>query len=387
MNYQQEIQRLQAHGLLRSLRQVEPQGNGKCRYEGREMINLSSNDYLGLSSDYALLRQFKAQLGQHPRWFALGASSSRLLSGNYPLYEEVEEQLCRMYDAQAALFFNSGYHANLGILPALAQKGDLILSDKLCHASLIDGIRLSAAEHIRYRHLDYQHLASILERKRQHYRQVFVVSESVFSMDGDEVNLQKLVALKEQFNTLLYIDEAHSIGVKGVQGLGSCETQQAIGKIDLLVGTLGKAYASVGAFAVLGKELQQMLVNRARTLIYTTALPPINLAWTKFVLDQMPLFQEKRLRLASLSSLLSQALHAKGYPTNESHIQPLIIGDNQAAVALAEHLQREGFLIFPIRPPTVPPGTARLRLSLTADLSPAVLQSFAELIPRKEVQR
>lgn len=384
MNYQQEINRLNEAGLLRSLHSTDALGNGKCLFEGRKMLNLSSNDYLGLSSDEPLQAEFRAQLAEHPEWLKFGASSSRLLTGNSSLYQEVESLLCRNYGASAALFFNSGYHANVGILPALAQKGDLIISDKLCHASLIDGIRLSSAEHIRYRHLDYAHLESILQRKRQIYKRVFIVSESVFSMDGDEADLPTLVDIKERFDAMLYVDEAHAIGVKGICGLGLCEVQKVSTQIDLLVGTLGKAYASVGAFVVLGNTLKQVLVNRARTLIYTTALPPINMAWTKMVMERMPQFKELRLHLASLVSLASQSVQQKGYAVQENHILPLIVGSNQAAIALALHLQKEGYLAFPIRPPTVPVGAARLRISLTADMTIQELQLFLNQIPAKE---
>ena len=286
---------------------MEPLSDGYCNYQGRRLLNLSSNDYLGLLSDETLKADFLIHLAQTPSSFHFGAGSSRLLTGNNTVYDQTEELLKLQYSAQSALLFNSGYHANLGILPALTDKSDLILSDKLCHASIIDGIRLSTADHIRYRHLDYVQLRDILQKKRHLYQHVFIVTESVFSMDGDQADVRELVAIKNDFSAFLYVDEAHSVGVRGIKGLGTCEEHGVLADVEIIVGTFGKALASVGAFAVFSATLKQMMVNKARTLLFTTALPPINVAWTQFVLQRIPALTDAREQLKMLGQMMSSS--------------------------------------------------------------------------------
>ncbi len=378
--YQNEIIQLENMGQNRTLKAIENGENGSCEYQGRQMLNLSSNDYLGLATDTKLKDDFLQQLQQNLHWLAMGSGSSRLLTGNSSLYDETETALKEWYQAEAALFFNSGYHANSGILPALAQKGDLILSDKLCHASLIDGIRLSAADQVRYRHADYAHLESILEKRRHLYQRVFIVSESVFSMDGDTIDLNRLVAIKEKYDAILYIDEAHAVGALGEKGLGLCEVQGVVNKIDIILGTMGKAMASVGAYAILSDTLKKVLINKARTLIFTTALPSVNMAWSKFIIERMAEFKPHRQKLQQLTDRCNSKVKELGFEPSHGYIIPFIVGENKVAVALAEHLQRKGFLIFPIRPPTVPKGTARLRMSLTANFNPEDIDNAMEEI-------
>lgn len=382
MTFDKQLTRIKEQGLMRELRTVEQESGAYCSYKGRKMLNLTSNDYLGLANNQVLKDQFLKEI-EETSVFTFGASSSRLLTGNTHLYDEVESLLAQIYEAEAALFFNSGYHANMGILPALTDKKDLILSDKLCHASMIDGIRLSQPEHIRYRHMDHDQLITILKKKRHLFNRVFIVTESVFSMDGDVNNLQQLVDIKERFDCILYVDEAHAVGVLGNKGLGLCEEQLVTKQIDILVGTLGKAYASVGAFAILTNNLKQLLVNKARTLIYTTALPPVNMAWNRFIIERMSDFKMERKQLKALSAYVVEELKLKGYTVHDSHIMPVMIGDNKMAVQLAEHLQKEGFLVFPIRPPTVPVGTARLRISLMANMIQEDLGQLMPLIPNR----
>ncbi|TRX64267.1 8-amino-7-oxononanoate synthase [Carboxylicivirga sp. M1479] len=381
MIYHEQIESIIDTGLLREFKQVVPEESGRCIYEGRELLNLTSNDYLGLATNTSLKQDFMQEVMDDPKLLGFGASSSRLLTGNSDLYDDAEYLLKMNYSAEAALFFNSGYHANMGILPSISEKKDLILSDKLCHASIIDGIRLSQADHLRYRHLDYEQLMMILQKKRHLYQRVFIVSESLFSMDGDTADLARLVTIKERFNCYLYIDEAHAVGAIGENGLGVCEQQNVVSKIDLIVGTLGKAYASIGAFVILSQTLKVLLVNKARTLIYTTALPPINMAWNKFVIRQMIQFRAQRINLSKLSHHLNEELKKKVYKVHMSHIVPIMIGNNQSAVELANHLRKKGFLVFPIRPPTVPKNTARLRISLTANMHLSDLNEFVNLIP------
>ena len=378
--FREIIELVEKQGLSRTLKAIESDVEGYCSFRGKSMLNLSSNDYLGLATNIKLKEEFMAEVAKNPTWLSLGSGSSRLLTGNTSLYDEMEESLRKWYGSKAALFFNSGYHANSGILPALTEKGDLILSDKLCHASIIDGIRLSNAEQVRYRHADYAHLESILKKRRHLHDQIFIVSESVFSMDGDSIDLKRLVEIKEKYDAILYIDEAHAVGALGENGLGLCEVQEVTPKIDILIGTMGKAMASVGAYAILNETLKSVLVNKARTLIFTTALPSINIAWSKFIVDKMPVFHKYREKLQHLVTCCNQKVSEMGFEPSEGYIIPFVVGENEVAVQLAEYLQGKGFLVFPIRPPTVPKGTARLRLSLTANLKQADVEAAMDEI-------
>lgn len=375
-SFQDELQQIESSGLLRQLRSLSASTEGHSVVNGARMLNLSSNDYLGLAVDDALRESFvQSQLPLIGDGL-FSASSSRLLSGNHAYYEQVEAQLADMY-GRSALFFNSGYHANLGILPALVGKDDLILSDKLVHASLIDGIRLSGATHVRYRHCDYGQLEEFLKSRRHLYKRVVVVTESVFSMDGDVADLHTLVALKNRYGALLYVDEAHAVGTRGNTGLGIAEEVGELSNIDLLVGTMGKALASVGAFVVCDEVIKKLLINKCRTLIFTTALPPVNMAWSLWVLQYIGSMQHRREQLTFLSKQASTLLRQGGFDAmSYSNIIPVIIGDNHQAMALSNQLQEGGFFVLPVRPPTVPVGTARLRLSLSSDM---VWEKIAEM--------
>ncbi|MFT3739809.1 MAG: 8-amino-7-oxononanoate synthase [Breznakibacter sp.] len=372
----QEIEQIKQQGRFRQMRECNHLEPTLSEVDGVRMANFSSNDYLGLATDADLAVGFEEQWLGSAVGNPYGACSSRLLAGNNRLYVAVEHQLAHMY-GRPALYFNSGYHANVGILPALAQKGDLVLSDKLVHASLIDGIRLCNADHVRFRHLDNGQLLQVLREKRHRYRHVFIVTESVFSMDGDVADLAKLVQIKQEFDAFLYVDEAHSVGLRGGLGLGLSEELGLLPQIDLLVGTMGKAWASVGAFVICNGIFRQMLVNKCRTLIFTTALPPVNLAWTLYVLQQNKSFASRRRKLADLSLACQRMLSLMEMASeSQSHILPVMVGDSKAAVKLSEHLQQSGFFVMPVRPPTVPQGTSRLRLSLTANLSMDQLESL-----------
>ena len=265
------------------------------------------------------------------------------------------------------MVLNSGYHANIGILPALAGKRDLIVADKLVHASIIDGLRLSEAEMLRFRHLDYEHLREILFNHREEYDNVFIVTESIFSMDGDVADLQELCDLKREYDTFLYVDEAHAVGVRGTNGLGCCEEQGCIDDIDFIVGTFGKAFASYGAFVVCDEMFRDFLVNTQRSLIFTTALPPVNVAWTRFILNRMPDFYSYRMKLSGIAEQLRTTLANRGFETRgDSHIVPFLCGSNENSVYMSELFQDNGFFVLPVRYPTVPKNEARIRFSLNA---------------------
>ncbi|WP_394124706.1 8-amino-7-oxononanoate synthase [Psychrobacter nivimaris] len=362
--------------------------------DGKALLNIASNDYLGLGGDTELQAQFLAQVGQlsvthTPK---MSATSSRLLTGNDIQLEALEEELQSWYqiaiekqsltDSKSVLVLNSGYHANLGILPALTTLPvkTLILADKLVHASIIDGLRLSQSKLVtyrRYRHNDYEHLAKCIEQADETVERIIIVTESIFSMDGDRADLPELVQLKSKDDRIeLYVDEAHAVGVLGHTGLGLAEETHTLADIDYLVGTFGKAFASVGAYIMCDEIVKQWLINAMRPLIFSTALPPINHAWTRFILAKMPTLTDQRAHLAQLSTTLSRAIDTRHRvsPTlqdiyYESPIVPYILGDNASTLAKAQQLQAAGFYALPIRPPTVPTNTARIRLVMNAKLT------------------
>jgi 8-amino-7-oxononanoate synthase len=382
-SYHETLLQLRATGRLRELRPLEGRNGCRVRYDGRVMLNLTSNDYLGLAGDENLQRRFYGRIDERSflDQYGLGAASSRLLTGDTAKSHSLEKILANSYGKPAALLYNSGYHANIGILPALCGKNDLILSDKLNHASIHDGMRLSQAGHRRYRHCDYDHLQEILERHRQDYDRVVVVSESVFSMDGDVADLRRLADLKRQYDCLLYIDEAHAVGLYGPQGLGQVEEQGVIEDVDLLVGTFGKALASIGAYVLCAEEVREYLINHSRSLIFTTALPPVVISWNQFVFQHMLGLDRERRHLALMAEQLRTDLRRHGLQTDGStNIVPVLIGSAARAVVLAEKMQERGCLIFPVRPPAVPEGTSRFRLSLTADMQWSDLAGLAEQI-------
>jgi len=368
-----ELEVLRQKQQLRTLGTLTKRADVYADFNGRRYLNLSSNDYLGLGGNPQLVTEFLASGADVAvlDYFGLTSSSSRLLTGNHASYDALEADLAALYQTEAACVFNSGYHANLGLLSALAERPDLILSDKLNHASIMDGMRLAEAKFLRYQHLDYTHLEELLRQHRDTARRIFIVTESVFSMDGDVADLRTLVALKERYGAFLIVDEAHALGVFGQQGRGVCEAQGVpTANIDILLAPCGKAVASLGAYAMMPKLIKDYLINKMRPLIFTTALPPVILNWDRFILRKMIGMEAERTALQLLAQRLRAALTAHGLQTGgASQIMPIIIGENDAAVNLATFLREQGFLIFAIRPPTVPPHTARLRLSLNAALS------------------
>ncbi|WP_296205884.1 8-amino-7-oxononanoate synthase [Psychrobacter sp. UBA3962] len=356
----------------------------------RRLLNISSNDYLGLGNETQLQSQFLSYLQQMPDSVLpkMGSTSSRLLTGNHSQLPLLEAELLDWYrlalpekqssmSNKAVLVVNSGYHANIGILPALAKLpvNTLILTDTLIHASLIDGVRLIGSKHThctyqRYRHNDMEHLTALIEQATDEVERIIVVTESIFSMDGDRADLQGLVKLKASDPRIeLYVDEAHAVGVLGHNGLGLAEETQTLEDIDYIVGTFGKAFASMGAYVICDASIREWLINQMRSFIFSTALPPITHCWTRFVLAKMPSLSNLRNHLAEVSLRVSQAIHTDSEVSYQSPIIPYILGDNASAVQKAQALQQAGFYTLPIRPPTVPVGTARIRLVMNAKLS------------------
>jgi 8-amino-7-oxononanoate synthase len=401
--FENELNELKQDNQYRFLKTIHSRDNKFVIYNNKKYINLSSNDYLGLATDKDYINKYYAELNDRNLvdLFGPGSTSSRLLSGNFGLYAELEQMLSDVYNKairmhnndikpikKYALVFNSGYHANVGIISALTDKNSLILSDSLNHASIIDGIRLSRAHCIPYEHLNYERLMSILEEKRDKYKTVIIISESVFSMDGDIADIQKLVEIKNRFNALLYIDEAHATGLFGNTGLGICEKENVINDVDILLGTFGKAFASQGAYIITNSILREYLINKTRTLIYSTALPPVIVNWNIHTLKNFSHFDEKRKMLQDIAKMLRSSLQDNGIKTaGASQIVPAIIGNKEKTVQMSEDLQRNGFLIFPIRPPTVPSGTSRIRISLTANLIWEDIQSIPKILSWRKICR
>jgi 8-amino-7-oxononanoate synthase len=380
-HYAKQLDGLKQQGNFRQFSSNIQQGR-EIYINDQRMLNFASNDYLGLASDLELRTQFFDETPNAQR--RMSSSSSRLLTGHFPEYELLEESLTQAFSGRAALLFNSGYHMNIGILPALADSKTLILADKLIHASMIDGIRLSSAKYVRYRHNDLEHLAQLLLKYHEDeaFERIIVVTESIFSMDGDETDLTKLVEIKKQFyKVMLYVDEAHAIGVRGEQGLGCAEQYQVIEEIDFLVGTFGKAIASVGGYLICHPVIREFLINAMRPLIFSTAQPPVCMAWTNFILQKVLGLGQLRQHLHNTTEYLQQAVQAKGFDCpSTSHIVPVIIGDSNQTVKKAKTLQEAGFYIMPVRPPTVPQHGSRLRISLTAQISQADLDQLIPLL-------
>lgn len=380
-NYAAKLDELKQQGNLRQFT-TNIQDGRNIQINHQSMLNLSSNDYLGLASNLHLREQFFDETPNEYR--IMSSSSSRLLTGNFPEYEQLENSLSDAFHGRAALLFNSGYHMNIGILPALSDSKTLILADKLVHASLIDGIRLSTAKYLRYRHNDLNHLIQLLQKYHvdESFDRIIVVTESIFSMDGDETDLSELVRIKQQFNkVMLYVDEAHAIGVRGEQGLGCAEQYDVVDEIDFLVGTFGKALASVGGYLMCHPIVREYLINAMRPLIFSTAQPPICMAWTHFIFQKALKLSTQRQHLRAISQSLQHTIQHKGFECpSTSHIVPVIIGDSQKTVEKANQLQHAGFYIMPVRPPTVPKNSSRLRICLNTQIAQTDLDQLVEML-------
>lgn len=360
---------LAEQGCLRTLPRVEIDGI-YLYHQGRKYLNLSSNDYLGIAAG-KYHKSFMESVCSEARSdgrFLLSNPSSRLVTGNSGGYDELEEAIGGLY-GRRALVLGSGYLLNSGILPAITGKEDIILTDKYVHASIIDGLRLCPAPWHRYAHNDMDHLESLIKKFRDKCRELYIVTESLFSMDGDTAPLSDIVRLKEKYECKIYLDEAHAFGVRGNGGRGIADEQGVAGKCDILVATLGKAAASQGAFVVTDDITRELLVNRMRTLIFSTALPPISLMWSKYVISLLPQLQREREKLRKIEQIMGAG----------SHIVPVIAGTNEAAIELSGKMREAGFWVTPIRYPTVPKGAARVRLSLTAALPEEEITKLAEL--------
>lgn len=364
-NYEDELERLKENNSYRQIPEITEKEGKYVILDGKKLLNLSSNDYLNLSGNEDLAKEFMNNFSESPQ-FQFSSASARLLSGTTSVYRDLEKVLAELFHKDSALIFNTGYQCNLGVISTLMGKGDIVFSDKLNHASIIDGMKLAEADFRRYKHLDYNHLEELLKKYRKNYDKALIVSESVFSMDGDTADIRKLAELKNKYNALLMIDEAHAFCSIDDKCAGVSDGLD----VDIVTATFGKALGSFGAFVVSNKTIINFLINKARSFIFSTSIPPINIAWTKWLLTKKKdyIIKQKqklgRLVVGTHKYLKSQDIET----TSDSQIIPVIIGEDDKAVKVAEQLRNMGYFVLPIRPPTVPPNTSRLRLSLTADM-------------------
>ncbi|KKI99549.1 8-amino-7-oxononanoate synthase [Prochlorothrix hollandica] len=368
----QALARRDQRQQMRRLTAGEP-GAGMDLHRGdRRLINFSSNDYLGLSRHPAVV----AGAQRYLEYYGAGSPASRLVTGTYGIHQQLEERLAAACGQEAALLFNTGFQANATVLAALVNRQSLVLCDRQIHASLLQGIQASRAPFQRFRHNDLNHLEYLLQGCRSpqgsaaQADRVLIVTETLFSMDGDRADLPALVALADRYGALLYLDDAHGLGVLGAQGMGLASHQAGV---DVVVGTFGKAFGSFGAVVLGSQVLRDYLINYCPGFIYTTALPPAVVGAIAAALDLMPHLEPQRQHLQHQGQRLRQALQGRGWDTgsSSSHIVPLVVGEEDRTLALAAHLQEAGLLAVAIRPPTVAPGTARLRLALSSAHEPS----------------
>jgi 8-amino-7-oxononanoate synthase len=384
--FAKDLEALRARSLDRHLREITSAQGPEVEIGGRRLINFSSNDYLGLANDPRLRQAATAAIGE----FGVGAGASRLISGTQLPHLRLERALTKWKGSEAAICFSSGYAAALGTIPALVGKDDIVVLDKLCHASLIDGAKLSGAILRVFPHNHLGKLESHLEWAwREHpRRRVLIITESVFSMDGDRAPLRELVQLKKRFGALLMLDEAHAVGVIGPNGRGLGAAEDLNDDVDIQMGTLSKALGASGGYICGSRKLVEWLINRARSFIYSTAPPPAiataALAAVDFLASREG--EERRLllwdRIRLMRDLLPRSELDKEHSAAGSAIFPWIVGDEKAALDLAGALQSEGFLVLAIRYPTVAKGSARLRITVTAAHEEDPIRALCQAIRR-----
>ncbi len=379
--FEQELSRLKDAGLYRCLSLIQSPQGPKVKINGTEVILLCSNNYLGLAN-HPKIKQAAIQAVEK---YGFGSGASRLVSGNMELHAELEQRLARFKGVEAALVFNSGYHANIGIISALVGRGDVIFSDKLNHASIVDACILSRAEVKRYPHRDLDTLERLLKnasRITHHASRKLIVTDGVFSMDGDIVPLKGLSELADKYDCMLMVDDAHATGVLGANGKGTLEHFNIDNPNIIQMGTLGKAFGCFGAYVAGSKKFVDYLINKARSFIYTTSLPPstcaAGIAALDIVENEPQLRQDLWDRVVYFRTELKQA----GFDTlkSETQIIPILIGEPENAVRISRDLLDKGIFTQAIRPPTVPEGTSRLRITLMANHSWDDLKYALEVI-------
>jgi 8-amino-7-oxononanoate synthase len=376
LDLQDRLDELNQLGLYRRMRMVSGPQGPRVVLDGKPVLLLCSNNYLGLA-DHPRVREAAADAAM--RW-GVGAGASRLVSGNMTLHRRLEERIAAFKGTQSAVLFGSGYLANIGVIPALAQRSDIVFSDELNHASVVDGCRLAGAETFVYRHGDADHLAWGL--RNADGRGALIVTDGVFSMDGDVAPLEDIVALARRHDVRVMVDDAHGTGTLGPGGRGAVADAGLEGEIDVIVGTLGKALGSYGAFVACDDAMARYLVNSARSLIFSTGLPPAAVAAAMAALELLQEQPRRVERLADNSEALRDELAREGFDVSgsESQIVPLIVGDAGLALRICEAALEQGVFAQAIRPPTVAAGTSRLRLAVMASHTKAELRDAARIL-------
>lgn len=372
-----ELERLEAAGLRRrTAARAGPQGPSIC-HAGQALLNFGSNDYLALAADFRVV----AAAEQAGRQFGWGSGASPLVTGYCELHRQLEEQLAEFEQTEAALVFTSGFAANAGTIAALAGPGDVVFADRKNHASLLDGCRLSRADVKTYPHADWGRLGELLSRAG-HYRRRLIVTDSLFSMDGDLAPLPELCDLAERFEAMLLIDEAHATGVFGAEGRGAAEHLGVHDRVHVRVGTLSKALGGAGGFVAGSRTLVEWLVNRARPYVYSTASPPACAAAAMAALEIVRAEPQRREILRWQAEQLRRRLVQEGWNIGRStsHIIPLVVRESSRAVRLSSALRQRGVLVPAIRPPSVPDGEACLRISLSYAHSPEMVDGLCEAL-------
>jgi 8-amino-7-oxononanoate synthase len=349
-------------GTLRSIRGAPLPG---CSWveDGRRILNFGTNDFLDLTRHPCVV----AAAEHAVRTMGSGAGAARLVSGSLPLHDQLERRLAALKGYPSALLFGSGYMANVGILASLAGPGDLVVADRLIHASLLDGIRMSGAKLFRFAHNDAEHARTLLQKNRGDFRHAFLVIESVYSMDGDIAPLPDLTVVAREYDAVMIVDEAHATGAFGVEGAGLVSRDGLQSQVQVCIGTLSKALASFGGFVACPELIRDALINFARPFLFSTAPPPASMAAALAALDLLHDEPERMTTLHTSAQHLRMMLRDDGWDTlnSASHIIPVLIGDNQRTLACAHALRSEGLWVPAIRPPTVPHGSARLRISVS----------------------
>lgn len=380
--YGATLDALSARGLRRHLRGAEPRPGGAIVRDGKRLVNFSSNDYLGLAQHPALI----ARANEWTSCYGAGSAASRLVTGNLDCYADLEARIAREKGTAAALILGSGYLANATLIPALLRSDVIasarVYSDALNHSSMVHGIKASGVKPEIFRHNDLNHLESLLRASTDTPAQRFIFTESVFSMDGDRADIEGLIALAARYACFLYVDEAHATGVLGPRGMGLCAAYP--GKVDLVMGTFSKAFGSYGAYVACSQTLRDYLINRMTGLIYSTALPPGVLGAIDAAFDLVPVMDEQRARLALSSEHVRDAFKAAGLDCGASATQiiPLILSDESRVLAFSAALEAEGILGVPIRPPTVPQGTSRIRFALSVAHDAAAVDGLVASVTR-----
>lgn len=379
----EELGHIREKGLLRSMRRIDGMQGPVVRMDGREVVLMCSNDYLGLAGHAELIEAAIEAV----RGCGVGSGASRLIAGNMTIHEQLEHAIAEFKETDAALVFNSGYHANIGIISAIADGDTAVLSDSLNHASIIDGVRLARARVFVYRHRDVNMIEDMLvslggKKTGDRTSKKLIVTDSVFSMDGDIAPLEEIAGLAQRYGAILMVDEAHATGILGEHGRGVVEMLGLDGRVQVQMGTLGKAFGSFGAYAAGSKLLIDYLVNRARSFIFTTALPPAVCAVSSRAIDLVRSHPELRLALRDNIAFMRKGLRGLGFKVSDdpTPIIPMIIGDAEETMRASSVLLEKGVYVSGIRPPTVPEGTSRLRLTVTAAHTRDMLERVLDVI-------